>query len=64
MTTSRLIQEVLCCEQAKIDALINGGGTEDAAAIMAEMQNIMTAKVGIFRTGQALEEAVQASVST
>jgi fumarate reductase flavoprotein subunit len=23
------------------------------------MQNIMTAKVGIFRTGQALEEAVQ-----
>jgi fumarate reductase flavoprotein subunit len=54
-----LIQEVLCCEQAKIDALIDGGGTEDAATLMAEMQTIMTAKVGIFRTGQALEEAVQ-----
>src|SRR5215510_14132688 len=56
---TRLVQEVLHCEQAKIDALIDGGGTEDAAALMAEMQNIMTTKVGIFRTGQVLEEAVQ-----
>src|ERR1043166_5860944 len=45
-----LVQEVLCCEQAKIDALIDGGGTEDAAALMAEMQHIMTAKVGLFRS--------------
>ena len=54
-----LVQEALRCEQAKIDALIDGGGTEDAATLMAEMQHIMTAKVGIFRTGQVLEEAVQ-----
>jgi fumarate reductase flavoprotein subunit len=53
-----LVQEALRCEQAKIDALIDGG-TEDAAALMAGMQHIMTAKVGIFRTGQVLEEAVQ-----
>ena len=39
--------------------MIDGGGTEDAATLMAEMQHIMTAKVGIFRTGQVLEEAVQ-----
>jgi fumarate reductase flavoprotein subunit len=55
-----LVQEALRCEQAKIDVLIDGGGTEDAAALMAEMQTIMTTKVGIFRTGQVLEEAVHA----
>jgi fumarate reductase flavoprotein subunit len=54
-----LVQEVLCCEQAKINALIDGGGSEDAAALMAEMQTIMTTKVGIFRTGRVLDEAVR-----
>jgi len=53
-----LIQETLRREQAKIDVLIDGRGTENAAAIMAEMQTIMTEKVGIFRTGRVLEEAV------
>jgi succinate dehydrogenase flavoprotein subunit len=53
-----LIHETLQREQAKIDALIDGNGTEDAASLMAEMQSIMTAKVGIFRTGKRLEEAV------
>jgi fumarate reductase flavoprotein subunit len=43
----------------KIDALINSNGTEDAAGLMAEMQQIMTAKVGIFRTGKGLAEAVE-----
>ena len=56
-----LIQETLEREQVKIDALINGSGngTEDAAGLMAEMQQIMTAKVGIFRTGKRLAEAVE-----
>jgi succinate dehydrogenase flavoprotein subunit len=53
-----LIHETLQREQAKIDALIDGNGTEDPASLMAEMQSIMTAKVGIFRTGKRLEEAV------
>jgi fumarate reductase flavoprotein subunit len=53
-----LIQETLQREQAKIDALIDGRGTENAAAIMAGMQTIMTNKVGIFRKGPVLEEAV------
>ena len=53
-----LIHETLQREQAKIDALIDGGGTENPAALMAEMQHIMTAKVGIFRRGKVLEEAV------
>src|SRR5499426_1968861 len=53
-----LVEEALSREQAKIDALIDGRGTENAAGIMAEMQTIMSAKVGIFRTGRVLEEAV------
>jgi fumarate reductase flavoprotein subunit len=53
-----LIKETLHREQAKIDALIDGNGAEDAALLMAEMQTTMTAKVGIFRTGKTLEEAV------
>src|ERR1700756_771011 len=54
----RLVEETLRREQAKIDALIDGRGTESAAALMPEMQTIMTTKVAIFRTGQVLEEAV------
>jgi len=53
-----VIEETLRREQAKLDTLIDGRGTENAAAIMAEMQTIMTAKVGIFRRGRALDEAV------
>src|SRR5215510_5432445 len=37
-----LIQEALRYEQAKIDVFIDGGGTEDAAVLMAKMQTIMT----------------------
>jgi succinate dehydrogenase flavoprotein subunit len=53
-----VIEETLRREQAKLDTLIDGRGTENAAAIMAEMQTIMTAKVSIFRRGRALDEAV------
>ncbi len=53
-----LVHEVLQSEQAKLDALTDGGGTENAALLMAEMQQVMTAKVGIFRNGERLEEAV------
>src|SRR5262245_18782116 len=56
---TRLVQEAQRCVQMMIDALIDGGGTENAAALMADMQNITSAKVGIFRTGRVLEEAVQ-----
>ena len=55
---TRLIHETLQREQAKLDVLIDGRGAENPAVIMAEMQHIMTAKVGIFRSGRRLEEAV------
>ncbi|MEG0822817.1 MAG: fumarate reductase flavoprotein subunit [Burkholderiaceae bacterium] len=45
-------------EQAKLDELASGRGTEDATALRTRMQEIMTAKVGIFRRGKDLEEAV------
>jgi fumarate reductase flavoprotein subunit len=45
-------------EQAAIDALLARRGGEDASALKARMQQIMTDKVGIFRTGKELEEAV------
>ena len=55
---THLIHEALHREQAKLDHLIDGNGTENPALLMAEMQDLMTGKVGIFRTGKALEEAV------
>jgi fumarate reductase flavoprotein subunit len=45
-------------EQAKLDAILLGSGTEDPSAIRARMQEIMTGKVGIFRRGTELEAAV------
>ena len=46
-------------EQAKLDALLKGTGKEEATKLMVSMQKIMTAKVGIFRTGEDLTQAVE-----
>ena len=53
-----LVREFVAAEQAKLDRLVAGGGTEDATALRQAMQEIMTAKVGIFRTGEELAAAV------
>jgi len=53
-----LIHEFLQREQARLDALVAGGGKEDANALRVRMQEVMTAKVGIFRTGDDLAAAV------
>jgi fumarate reductase flavoprotein subunit len=45
-------------EQAKLDAMFTGRGTESAVELRVAMQQMMTAKVGIFRRGQDLEQAV------
>ncbi len=52
-----LVREFLEREQAKLDELLHGSGTEDVNPIRIELQELMTAKVGIFRTGADLEEA-------
>ena len=53
-----LVREFVAAEQAKLDRLVSGPGTEDASALRVAMQEIMTAKVGIFRTGADLSAAV------
>ena len=56
--STALAHEFLAREQARIDALVDGGGIEDANRLRVRMQEIMTSKVGIFRTGEELEQAV------
>jgi fumarate reductase flavoprotein subunit len=53
-----LVREFIAAEQAKLNLLVSGPGSEDASALRVAMQEIMTAKVGIFRTGAELNEAV------
>ncbi len=53
-----LVREFMEREQARLDELRDGGGSEDASALRARMQEIMTAKVGIFRRGEDLQSAV------
>ncbi len=53
-----LVREFVAAEQAKLDWLVKGGGKEDASALRIAMQQIMTDKVGIFRTGADLQAAV------
>ena len=55
-----LIREFVEREQAKLDAMIGRSGGEDASAIKQQMQEVMSGKVGIFRTGAELDEAVDA----
>ena len=53
-----LVREFMRREQARLDALLQGGGSEDASALRIRMQEIMTAQVGIFRNGADLQAAV------
>jgi fumarate reductase flavoprotein subunit len=53
-----VVREFVQRESARLAGLMLGGGKEDASAIKARMQEIMTARVGIFRTGKDLEQAV------
>jgi fumarate reductase flavoprotein subunit len=53
-----VVHDFLAREQAKLDAIRSGGGTESAQELRVTMQQIMTAKVGIFRRGTDLEQAV------
>jgi fumarate reductase flavoprotein subunit len=53
-----IIHDFLTREEAKIGALLTGAGTEDANLLRIQMQEIMTEKVGIFRSGDQLTTAV------
>ncbi|MCL2298304.1 MAG: fumarate reductase flavoprotein subunit [Proteobacteria bacterium] len=53
-----LAQEFMAREEAKLKALLNSNGTENAFKLNSEMQEVMTRSVGIFRNGEALKEGV------
>jgi fumarate reductase flavoprotein subunit len=53
-----LVQEFVEREKAKLEAIGNRRNGEDPSALKLEMQDLMTANVGIFRTGAELETAV------
>jgi fumarate reductase flavoprotein subunit len=54
-----LVREALAREQAGLDRLILGHGSESATALRVAMQTLMTDKVGIFRHGDKLAQAVE-----
>ncbi|MGJ7457747.1 fumarate reductase flavoprotein subunit [Halomonas sp. MA07-2] len=53
-----LVRDFLGREQGKLDDLMKTPGTERVVAIRKRMEEIMIDKVGIFRTGDELAEAV------
>jgi fumarate reductase flavoprotein subunit len=53
-----LVREFVQAEQARLDRLMDGSGSEDASVLRLAMQEIMTTRVGIFRTGEDLALAV------
>ncbi len=55
---TRLVAETLAAERARLDALLASSGPERADELKLRMQELMTSKVGIFRTGADLQQAV------
>jgi fumarate reductase flavoprotein subunit len=54
-----VVREFVTREGARLQGILTSRGTEDAGAIKTRMQEIMTGKVGIFRSGKDLERAVE-----
>ncbi len=53
-----LVKQALAAQRGQMDGLLQSRGTERADDIKAQMQQLMTDKVGIFRTGADLQQAV------
>ncbi len=56
--STALAAEFLSREEARLGALLHGGGAESPVALMTRMQTLMTDNVGIFRRGDLLQDAV------
>ena len=56
--STHLVGEFVAREQAALDRLTDGRGTERADLIRQRMEQIMSEQVGIFRSGPALAAAV------
>ncbi len=57
--STSLVRDFIRREQAYLDGLCGSGSGEDASALRIAMQEVMTAKVGIFREGGDLASAVE-----
>jgi fumarate reductase flavoprotein subunit len=53
-----LLRDAVAEERGKLDVLLKGAGREQADVLKAEMQQVMTDRVGIFRTQADLQHAV------
>jgi len=58
-TDQSLVQSFLEREQKRVAAFQKANGTEEPSTLRDEARAILTAKVGMFRSGQALEEALE-----
>lgn len=54
-----LVKHQFAQEQARIDALLESSADQSASELLAAMQTLMTADVGIFRSGERLSHAVE-----
>jgi fumarate reductase flavoprotein subunit len=58
VVSTALVRDTLNAERAQLERLLDGGGDENPVELMRDVQELMTEKVGIFRTGESLAEAV------
>ena len=56
---TRVVEDALADQAARIDDLVGRSDGEDVFALRAEMQKVMMDKVGIFRHEESLQEAVE-----
>ena len=54
-----IIYDALRKQEAELKHFTTNGGSEDAVKLRTRMQEIMTTKIGIFRRGSDMEEAVK-----
>ena len=57
--SSALVADAFSAAERRLENIASGAGDENAFAVIADMQRVMTQKVGIFRDGPDLEAAVQ-----
>jgi len=58
-TDQGLVQSFLEREQKRVEAFQNGNGIEEPTVLRDEVRLILTQKVGMFRSGSELEEALE-----
>ena len=58
-TDDRLVQSFLEGERKRVEAFLKGNGSEEPTVLRDEVRLILTQKVGMFRSGSDLDEALE-----